>query len=145
MINKYKKKFKCPCCGYPTLDEKSNYDICIICNWEDDGQDDADADQVCGGPNGEYSLTEARNNFRLYTIMYYPERDMRITGADTEEEIIIKKELMKAYDDFSENVNSNEVRLLYNRIEVYEIRLYEIVHERIEEYTKKIKSKENKL
>jgi hypothetical protein len=54
--------FTCPGCGYPTLTERGSYDICIICNWEDDGQDDKEADKVLGGPNGNLSLTENRIN-----------------------------------------------------------------------------------
>jgi hypothetical protein len=27
----------CPCCGYRTLSSKVNYDICGLCNWEDNG------------------------------------------------------------------------------------------------------------
>ncbi len=52
----------CPGCGYPTLGERGHYEICEICNWEDDYQDDKDADQVWGGPNGKRSLTENRIN-----------------------------------------------------------------------------------
>jgi hypothetical protein len=50
----------CPACGYPTLDERSAWEICAICWWEDDGQDDLEADEVWGGPNGDYSLTQWR-------------------------------------------------------------------------------------
>ncbi|KOF02354.1 hypothetical protein OB69_13125 [Roseivirga seohaensis subsp. aquiponti] len=50
----------CPSCGYPTLDERNAWDICSICFWEDDGQDDQDADKVYGGPNSDYSLTAHR-------------------------------------------------------------------------------------
>lgn len=50
----------CPCCGYPTLNERNAWNICAICFWEDDGQDDLDADQVYGGPNSNYSLTAHR-------------------------------------------------------------------------------------
>ncbi|MFF2364837.1 CPCC family cysteine-rich protein [Streptomyces sp. NPDC058122] len=53
----------CPCCGFLTLDERGSYQICPVCFWEDDGQDDQDADRVRGGPNGRLSLTEARRNF----------------------------------------------------------------------------------
>ena len=56
----------CPCCGYRTLDERGGYDICPVCYWEDDGQDDEDADVVKGGPNGDLSLTQARQNFKKY-------------------------------------------------------------------------------
>src|ERR1700736_2803504 len=27
----------CPCCGYPMLDGRAGYDICPLCDWEDDG------------------------------------------------------------------------------------------------------------
>ena len=50
----------CPSCGYPTLEERCSWEICTICFWEDDGQDDEDADNVFGGPNGDYSLTKHR-------------------------------------------------------------------------------------
>lgn len=40
--------------------------MCPVCWWEDDGQDDHDADEVRGGPNGSLSLTEARMNFLNY-------------------------------------------------------------------------------
>ncbi len=56
--------FRCPCCGFRTLDERGGYDICPVCFWEDDGQDDHDADVVRGGPNGALSLTQARANYR---------------------------------------------------------------------------------
>ncbi len=57
------QKYPCPCCGYRTLGERGGYDICPVCFWEDDGQDDHDADEVRGGPNYELSLTQARKNF----------------------------------------------------------------------------------
>jgi hypothetical protein len=55
--------YRCPCCGFATLPERSLYEICPVCFWEDDGQDDHDADEVRGGPNGLLSLAEARQNF----------------------------------------------------------------------------------
>ncbi len=62
----------CPCCGYPSLDRRGAFDICSICWWEDDGQDDPDADRVAGGPNADYSLTEARANFTAHQTQYRP-------------------------------------------------------------------------
>ena len=43
-----------------TLTERGSFEIYRECDWEDDGQDDADADVVRGGPNGRLSLTAAR-------------------------------------------------------------------------------------
>jgi len=56
------QKYPCPCCGYATLDERGAYDICLVCFWEDDGQDNADAHLVKGGPN-DVSLSQARRNY----------------------------------------------------------------------------------
>src|ERR1700722_2707377 len=53
----------CPCCGYKTLVGRGHYEICSVCFWEDDGQDDADADVIRGGPNNVLRLTVARQNF----------------------------------------------------------------------------------
>ncbi|MBP8300793.1 MAG: hypothetical protein KA020_10535 [Planctomycetes bacterium] len=53
----------CPCCRYLTLSERGAWCICPVCFWEDDGQGDADADVVRGGPNGVLSLTIARASF----------------------------------------------------------------------------------
>ena len=60
----------CPCCGLPTLGERASYEICVVCWWEDDGQDNDAADKVWGGPNGRYSLIAARNNFLNHGHMY---------------------------------------------------------------------------
>ncbi|MEV0490026.1 CPCC family cysteine-rich protein [Streptomyces atratus] len=48
--------YRCPCCGFVTLGERGNYEICSVCFWEDDGQDDHDADRIRDGPNGRLSL-----------------------------------------------------------------------------------------
>ena len=47
-----------------TLQTRGAYEICSVCFWEDDGQDNHDADDVRGGPNRELSLAQARENFR---------------------------------------------------------------------------------
>lgn len=51
----------CPACGYPSLKERIAWQLCPICWWEDDGQDDNNENEVLGGPNRHYSLT----NYRL--------------------------------------------------------------------------------
>jgi hypothetical protein len=62
----------CPCCGFPTQTEKRSFEICPLCDWHDDGQDDSDADTIRGGANSDYSLSEARRNFDKYLTMYRP-------------------------------------------------------------------------
>lgn len=54
------KSYACPCCLHRTLHGRGNYEICPVCYWEDDGQDDHDADVVRGGPNCDWSLTASR-------------------------------------------------------------------------------------
>ena len=89
-------RYPCPCCGYPTLEERGGYDICELCNWEDDGQDDPRADEVWGGPNQHNSLTESRQNFKKYLIMYDPAREgSRSNSAAVEN---AKRELMAAFE-----------------------------------------------
>jgi hypothetical protein len=77
------KKQPCPCCKYLTLDGSGN-EVCLICGWEDDGQNDPYADVINGGPNGNLSLTQARYNFaRIGATSWYwlefPEPDLTIT------------------------------------------------------------------
>ncbi|GAA3847876.1 hypothetical protein GCM10022207_06570 [Streptomyces lannensis] len=55
--------YRCPCCGFITLFERGAFEICDVCYWEDDGQDEHDADEVHGGPNHDLSLRQARRNF----------------------------------------------------------------------------------
>jgi hypothetical protein len=65
----------CPGCGFPSLTVRSEFSICIVCFWEDDGQDD-NADSMLSnlfegvkisGPNG--SLTLAQNRINIGRIL----------------------------------------------------------------------------
>ncbi|WP_080662722.1 CPCC family cysteine-rich protein [Sinorhizobium meliloti] len=56
----------CPCCKHRTLSARAEHEVCPVCFWEDDGQDDADADEVRGGPNGHLSLSAARANYAAF-------------------------------------------------------------------------------
>ncbi len=55
--------FRCPCCGYRTLEAPSTLALCPVCWWEDDGQEDADASEVRNTVNGGLSLSEARMHY----------------------------------------------------------------------------------
>jgi hypothetical protein len=78
-------KYKCPCCGFLTLDERGGDEMWPVCYWEDDGQDDHDADRVRGGPNGSLSLAQARNNFSR--VGASDERYLKSVRKPTESEV----------------------------------------------------------
>ena len=59
------KAYRCPCCQNLTLHGRGQDEICPVCYWHDDGQDDHDAELVRGGPNGDLSLAQARESFEL--------------------------------------------------------------------------------
>ncbi|WP_411349806.1 CPCC family cysteine-rich protein [Paenibacillus sp. WLX2291] len=130
------ERYNCPCCGYPTLDEPKSWDICYLCDWEDDGQDDYNADQIKGGPNGDYSLTEARRNFKKYYIMYrHHESKLPDDPQDIAKVVSLKQMLMKKMDQLN-NVSDTEDR--WNRIILLEDRLAMLVHEQMERRSRNI-------
>jgi len=59
-----KARFRCPCCGYRTLEAPEALGLCPVCWWEDDGQEDEDAFDVRLTVNGQ--LSEARLNFSQF-------------------------------------------------------------------------------
>jgi hypothetical protein len=97
------RRYCCPCCGYPTLLERSKYEICELCYWEDDGQDEEHADEVWGGPNHSYSLRDAQENFHRFWSMYDPESDPR-TWCDSPLTVHAKKALAQIFDILCEDV-----------------------------------------
>ena len=94
----HKPMSTCPCCRYPTLGERGVYDICPLCNWEDDGQDDPHAKEVWGGPNLDYSLADARRNFESNLIMYAAGDHRRPRVLDNEAKKKAKRQAMDVYD-----------------------------------------------
>jgi len=59
------EKYRCPCCGYKTLDPPPHYfEDCDVCLWTDDLQQ-FDNPDLEGGANS-VSLNEARANFRKF-------------------------------------------------------------------------------
>lgn len=89
----------CPCCGYPTLSERGAFEMCHLCQWEDDGQDDPHADEVWGGPNSDYSLAEARTNFTHHLVMYRP-HDSRYFPQNPAI-LDLKRKLIAVYEQMS--------------------------------------------
>lgn len=58
--------YRCPCCGYKTLEAPAALALCPVCWWEDDGQEDADASDVRLTVNGQLSLAEARGHYAQF-------------------------------------------------------------------------------
>lgn len=88
----------CPCCGYPTLKKRSYEEICVLCDWEDGDYNELNPEKIDGGPNGDYSLAEAKRNFDTHLTMYRKKpKDM--TPAVIEK----KRRLIKAYETLHEN------------------------------------------
>ncbi|MDQ6944442.1 MAG: hypothetical protein M3169_18235 [Candidatus Eremiobacteraeota bacterium] len=114
----------CPCCGYPTIEARRDHDICCLCNWEDDGQDDADADNVRGGPNSDYSLTEARANFVEYRTQYRPSDVRRFARATPTYEA--RSALIAAFDALLPAVHPWEFIAAMPEIERLDRSIYEI-------------------
>lgn len=60
------RTFKCPCCEYSSLPNRSDYDVCSVCGWEDDGTVD---DRSVSAAN-RATLGEARAAFRQHGTAY---------------------------------------------------------------------------
>ncbi len=63
IVESVQTPFRCPCCGYRTLEAPGAMALCPVCWWDDDGQDDADAAEVRLTVNGHLSLSEARLSY----------------------------------------------------------------------------------
>jgi len=63
---------RCPCCGYPTLNARGEYELCPICWWEDESTALDAAPDTESAANGGYTLTRARANVADHFDMYDP-------------------------------------------------------------------------
>ena len=63
--------FTCPCCGFKTLENnvRNSFEICTLCDWEDDGIQYDDPDYR-GGAN-ENSLREEQYHFLKKKIVHH--------------------------------------------------------------------------
>ena len=116
MINDLDKVL-CPCCSLPTLSESAAFEICSVCGWEDDGQNDSNSEKVLGGPNKDYSLDEARGNFAKFQTMYREEDELFPTNNKY---IEIRDILIKKYEEYASkvvNINlTGEIRNIESRL-----------------------------
>ncbi|MFF7599301.1 CPCC family cysteine-rich protein [Streptomyces mirabilis] len=66
--------YRCPCCGFITLAERGVFEICTVCRWEDDGQDEHDASEVHGHPNRGLSHPASASGQATNTACHPPAR-----------------------------------------------------------------------
>ncbi len=136
-------RYPCPSCGYPMLEERNKWEGCSLCDWEDDGQDDPHADEVWGGPNYSYSLSEARENFKRYLIKFQPDRRATRTGgnSNTPAQDQAKRVIIQAFQrmvgEKDQQVLDRLWQQVYDNEWVLESELYRIVHEYEERMTGK--------
>ena len=105
-------RYGCPCCGYPTLQERGAYEICFLCTWEDDGQDDPQADEVSGGQNGQY------------LVMYSPDSpDPRVGGGDGPAERQAKRAIVDAFDSMVGETDAEVLEALWRQVSESEKKL----------------------
>jgi hypothetical protein len=131
-------RYPCPCCGYPMLSERGGYEICRLCNWEDDGQDDPHSEEVWGGPNGSYSLVQARSNFRQHLVMYDPvQPDTRIGGRDSAIELGAKRQIVAAFEAMRAAHDEAPVAELWATVRAGEAVLEAEVQRKVREYERR--------
>lgn len=101
----------CPCCKFPIPYNKKSFEICKICFWQDDGQGDIDADKVRGGPNHDYSLSEARQNFKKYFAMFRPFDFVHFNRE--QERIPWKLSIMKLFEDALQSNGEKDLKEIF--------------------------------
>lgn len=128
-------RYRCPCCGYLTLSVRGGYDMCCLCSWEDDGQDDPRANEVWGGPNGAYSLAKARLNFARHLIMYDPvQPSTRIGGPDSAIELEAKRAMMAAFNAMPAAPDDTSLQALWQQVGDAEAILSSETNRKVNEY-----------
>lgn len=110
----------CPCCRYLTLPLRDHpnmptYSICELCDWQDDGQNDMDAEKIYGGPNGKYSLSEARENFKRNLVMFSQDDVSRIM-VDSPKESLIKSLLIEKFKKINDEKDDQIKKKLWIEI-----------------------------
>jgi hypothetical protein len=80
------KLYACPCCKYKTISERGEYDICPICFWEDDGNNNP---AKGSGPN-HMTLGEGQANFVKYGAV--SERELEFVNPEAKKYFSVENE-----------------------------------------------------
>ena len=109
-------------------------DICELCKWQDDGQDDPYADEVWGGPNYQYSLTQARENFKRYWTKRNPDDPHNRGRGNSPAELEAKKNLVGVFQAIA-NADESEQSRLWNDVKAGEAALEYETYKELREVT----------
>lgn len=108
----------CPCCGYPTLEERVCNNRCSICEWFDDGQDDPYAYDMCQDMIG-MSLAQARHNFAdactSYSLEYSPGEE-HFDRLFSHTAIAQRRAQCALYDSLLAAADSNDLKQRWKKI-----------------------------
>ena len=91
-------KHTCPACGFPTLDQRYDYDVCVICLWED----------------GASEATPARIAAPNYTSLVQDRINIAGLFAEFEQTYEIDASLdnvIKSIKSFEERLDAGEVEI----------------------------------
>jgi len=127
-----KPRFVCFCCGYPTLTERAEYDICCLCWWEDVGLDDPSITS----PGHSTPLWRARQNFADHLTMYERGKDTRAGGPDSFLIVQAKKALIAAYEALRLSLKKTSLSSLWKLARDAEKRLYKLHTQSVKEYVR---------
>jgi Cysteine-rich CPCC len=75
-----------------TLQAPGKYEICVLCNWEDEGLGEAELDERSGANQG-YTLRDARRNFARRLNMYGEDDP---AARETHETLAAKQHIISA-------------------------------------------------
>jgi hypothetical protein len=119
---------KCPCCGYKTLTEEGGFEICDLCNWEDEELGRiTPPDKVIGEANQDYSLCEARSNFKKYYTMYRQDNPTEYF-EEKKLEIELKKKIMQVFKNLEKAQSHDDVLKWVYELESRREELFYVVH-----------------
>lgn len=107
--------YTCPCCWFPTLRKRNVYDICQICNWEDDWQDFFNQNIVKWWPNWNLSLLEAKKN--IYWFFDYDKILFLLKDNYNKKYILnLILDILK-YEELFDDTNDKSYELLIKELE----------------------------
>ena len=107
----------CQCCGHRTVLQPAGFEHCPICGWEDDQAGRQTPDEPSGGPNGPYSLTKSRENYRRFGCHCLPTHTVNLSHEFLDHDVRqAKRLLISALEDWDLGSNTQPVSQASERL-----------------------------